>query len=108
MVIHDAHQAISALKKVLPESFVFVLDTTDRSFIYRSVVSEELERSIIEFDRSHGIDVLSRKAQIYINKHGANTIGFKSIGTNTYLGFCSNENHPESYLSEAKRILESE
>ena len=108
MVIHDAHQAISALKKVLPESFVFVLDTTDRSFIYRSVVSKELELSIIDFDRSHGIDVLSRKSQVYINKHGENTIGFKSIGSNTYLGFCSGENHPESYLTEARRILESE
>ena len=88
MIIQEAYDKISLLKKVLPKAFVFVIDTTDRSFLYKSEEFTICEQTVLSIDASLGIDKLSKKSGYHLNNHDFSLFGFKNIGTNTYLGFC--------------------
>ncbi|MEM7299008.1 MAG: hypothetical protein AAF391_12170 [Bacteroidota bacterium] len=101
MVIHDAHKTINALKQALPGSFVFVLDTTDRSFLYKSKTHEICQKAIIDIDKELGIEILSREEGHYIRSCGDFMVGFRMIGSNTYVGFCM----PEDFRHESDSFL---
>ena len=87
MVIFDTHQKIDALKQMLPEGFVFVIDTTDRSFVYKSSTGSECEQRVILLDQLHGIDRLTQASNHYAHKDEKGLIKVKKIGHNTYIGF---------------------
>lgn len=109
MVIHDAHKTINALRQALPGSLVFVLDTTDRSFLYKSVSHEECEKAIIGLDKDLGIEILSRDDGYYMRTWGKFMLGFRMISSNTYVGFCMPEEiRHESNTFLAQQIIESE
>ena len=107
MVIHSAHKMINALRQALPESFVFVLDTTDRSFLYKS--SEDLicEREVLAFDQKEGIDRLLREKNTYLSDIGDRFIALRSLGAHTFLGFCvdAGGRSQEANLERAKQII---
>ena len=109
MVIQDAHKTINALRQALPGSFVFVLDTTDRSFIYKSRSHEECQQVIIGLDKNFGINILSRDEGYYLETFEDFSIGFRMIGSNTFVGFCMPElMRHESDLFQARKIIENE
>ena len=87
-MIHEANKTIKELRLALPKGFVFVLDTTDRSFLYKSSDYKEFEYKIINIDVDFGIDRLTRETGYHINNHNGDLIGLRNIGINTYVGFC--------------------
>ena len=101
MVIQEAYDKISSLKKALPKAFIFVIDTTYRSFLYKSEEFSTCENSVLAFDATQGIDKLSRSEGYHLNDHDSSLVGFKNIGANTYLGFCL----PEKKRKESDHIL---
>jgi len=107
MVIHEAQKAVNSLIKVLPEAFVFVLDTTDRSFLFKSIDNEACEESVIRLDQTHGIDKLSRDGY-HFGHQECSFIGVKNISINTYLGFCLSKAEVErANTLSAEEILKS-
>lgn len=101
MVIQEAYDKISSLKRALPKAFIFVIDTTDRSFLYKSEEFSTCENSILALDATYGIEKLSRNEGFHLNDHDCSLVGFKSIEQNTYLGFYL----PEKNRRESDRIL---
>lgn len=109
MVIHEAHKTINALRQALPRSFVFVIDTTDRSFIYKSGEHTACEKTILQIDQLHGIDILSRKDGFYLEKHNSGLVGIRTISTNTYVGFClPKDHHHLADIAMAEGIIRNE
>lgn len=101
MVIQEAYDKISLLKKALPNAFVFVIDTTDRSFLYKSEEFSICEQIVLSLDASHGIDKLVDQRSHHLNHHDHSLFGLKNIAANTYLGFCL----PEKKQSVNDHIL---
>lgn len=101
MVIQRANQTINELRHALPKGFVFVLDTTDRSFIYKSANFIDLEQKIVAIDKNLGIDQLTRQTGYHLNHHDGDLVGLKSIESNTYVGFCL----PKESLPNHNRLL---
>jgi len=101
MVIQEAYDKISSLKKALPKAFIFVIDTTDRSFLYKSEEFSTCENAVIALDAAEGIDNLSRTDGYHLNHHDSSLVGFKNIASNTYLGFCL----PEKKSKASDHIL---
>ena len=92
----------------MPDAFVFVIDTIDRSFLYKSTDYFASEDRIVRLDQNHGIDALLRKNGYYINRHDYNLVGLKNIGTNTCIGFCMPDHLSEgANVSFAKSIIEN-
>lgn len=55
MIISKVQHAIDSLEHALSEGFIFVLDTTDRSFMYKSVGRPDRSEAIIQIDQIHGL-----------------------------------------------------
>ncbi len=106
MVIYDTHQKIDALKEMLPGGFVFVLDTTDRSFVYKSTISPNCEQKVIALDKVHGIDRLTKTSNQFAHNDVDGLIKIHRIGQNTYIGFCApSGKYSESQTESADRLL---
>lgn len=89
MVISNTHQKIDALKKMVPGGFVFVMDTTDRSFVYKSANNLDYEEQIISLDRTLGIDTLTKFTDFYSHEDDQSIVKLKRIDQNTFIGLCA-------------------
>ena len=106
MIISNTHQIIDALKKIVPGGFVFVMDTTDRSFVYKCSDNPDFEQQVISLDKMHGIDKLTRSTDFYSHEDSGSIVKLKRIGQNTFMGLCATKekiseddwNSAESYL----------
>ncbi|WP_420317834.1 hypothetical protein [Ekhidna sp.] len=106
MIVNNTHQKIDALREIMPEGFVFVLDTTDRSFIYKSKNSPDCEQFVISLDQVYGIDGLTKDQNSYTHHDEKTIIKLQKIGGNTYLGICtSNDNNSLEKLSLAENYI---
>ncbi len=92
MIISNTHQVIDALKKMVPGGFVFVMDTTDRSFVYKSSDHNHFEQQVISLDRVHGIDTLTKSTDFYSHDDETSVVKLKRIGQNTFMGLCASKN----------------
>ncbi|WP_436517648.1 hypothetical protein [Ekhidna sp. To15] len=92
MIISNTHQTINALKKIVPNGFVFVLDTTDRSFVYKCSEKPTHEEQVIELDKAHGIDTLTKFNDFYSHEDDNSIVKLKRIGQNTFMGLCASKN----------------
>lgn len=92
MIISNTHQVIDALKKMVPGGFVFVMDTTDRSFVYKSSDNPYYEQQVISLDRIHGIDTLTKSTDFYSHENEKSIVKLKRIGQNTFMGLCASKN----------------
>lgn len=88
MIVYSTHQKIDAIKKILPDGFVFVLDTTDRSFIYKSKESHEGEETVFSMDKFFGIDHLTKFHDLYTHEMEDFVIKLLKMAKNTFLGVC--------------------
>ncbi len=89
MIISNTHQTINALKKIVPGGLVFVLDTTDRSFVYKCSDKPMYEEQVMSLDRIHGIDVLTKFNDFYTHEGEKSIVKLKRIGQNTFMGLCA-------------------
>lgn len=96
MVISETHQKINTLKGLVPGGFVFVLDTTDRSFLFKSKKSPDCEQRVISLDKIYGIDTLTKGSNYYHHEDDTSLVKISKIGDNTFLGLCA----PKKNISE--------
>ncbi|MEQ8906292.1 hypothetical protein [Ekhidna sp.] len=88
MIISEAHQKINALRELVPEGFVFIIDTTDRSFVYKSKESSDCEQRVISLDMDHGIDKLTKSVDFYLHEDETSNVKLSRIAQNTFIGVC--------------------
>ncbi|WP_370090006.1 hypothetical protein [Ekhidna sp.] len=91
MVISDTHQKVNALRELAPDSFVFILDTTDRSFLFKSKESPDCEQRVISLDKVHGIDKLTKTTNYYHHQDDTSDVKISRISQNTYIGLCAQQ-----------------
>ncbi|MEP1035272.1 hypothetical protein [Ekhidna sp.] len=91
MIISNTHQIINALKKMVPGGFVFVMDTTDRSFVYKCSSNPTYEQQVISLDKIHGIDTLTKFTDFYSHEDEKSIVKLKRIGQNTFMGLCASK-----------------
>lgn len=109
MVIHLAFRAINDLRQILPKGFVFVLDSTDRSFIYKSKDYGKYEEFVLRFDQDQGIDLLSKSSDYFEVEQEETTLQVKTLTEHTYIGICVNKkDHTKDDLYRSKERLTSE
>ncbi|MEO9482258.1 MAG: hypothetical protein ABJG47_02385 [Ekhidna sp.] len=89
MIISNTHQIIDALKKLVPGGFVFVMDTTDRSFVYKSSDHPDYEQEVISLDKMYGIDTLTKSTDFYSHEDEKLIVKLKRIDSNTFMGICA-------------------
>ncbi|WP_420576054.1 hypothetical protein [Ekhidna sp.] len=104
MVISKTHQKINTLRDLVPDSFVFILDTTDRSFLFKSKESPDCEQRVISLDKIYGIDTLTRSNDYYNHEDDTSMLKLSRIGQNTFMGLCA----PKENYSEEQWGLVSE
>lgn len=106
MVISEVQHTIDSLEKQFSKSFIFVLDSTDRSFIYKSSNRHDCSDEIVRIDQQHGIDQLMNGLTFLIHEEKNNRLLLKKVDDNSFLGACflSNEYNDE-LLGRAKEIL---
>ncbi|WP_421763253.1 hypothetical protein [Ekhidna sp.] len=88
MIVYSTHQKIDAIRKILPEGFVFVLDTTDRSFIYKSKNDYKSEELVFSIDKFFGIDNLTKNKDFYTHEIENSIVKLLKMAKNTFLGVC--------------------
>ena len=93
MLIETTHEAITKLARILPKAFVFVIDTTDRTFLFKSSEKPECQAMILQLDQDMGIDKLVKKHGYAIQNFHSQEVGLRSLGTNTYVGYCLEKVH---------------
>ncbi|MEO9869860.1 hypothetical protein [Ekhidna sp.] len=89
MTISETHQKINALKSLTPGAFIFVLDTTDRSFVYKSMISPDCEQRVVSLDREYGIDTLTKSSSYYSHDDNQSVVKFKRLSENVFIGVCT-------------------
>lgn len=106
MTISEVQHTIDELEQALPKSFIFVLDTTDQSFIYQSTDKKKCAEKVISLDQQHGIDKLTSDLSHYTIEEEDNTLILKKLSPNSFLGiYLINKEYSLNLLDMAKRIL---
>lgn len=82
---------------MVPDGFVFILDTNDRSFVYKSKDDPSKEERVLSLDQMHGIDQLTKATQQYTFEDKDVVLKLVGIAQNTYLGLCADR---EAYSNE--------
>ncbi|MEP1095064.1 MAG: hypothetical protein ABJG78_08140 [Cyclobacteriaceae bacterium] len=97
---------INALNAIIPDSFIFVLDCTDRSFLYKSSDSKEAIDEILALDQSKGIDNLFDSSEYYDSESALHTYMIKRLSSHTFLGFfVLKEKFSELRIKNAKEFF---
>ena len=106
MLIDTTHEAITKLSRILPKAFVFVIDTTDRTFLFKSSEHAECQAMILRLDQDMGIDRIVKDQGYAIKSFHSQEVGLRSLGTNTYVGYCLDHAKAEFHsLSLAQKVV---
>lgn len=106
MIISEVQLKIDSLELALPRSFTFVLDTTDRTFIYKSVDRKECVDKVLELDRVECIDRLMKDIDFFEWAEGQAILFLRKLSQNTFLGICSHlDEYDSNQLNKAKSII---
>ena len=100
-MITEAHYKISTLRSIIPDEFLFILDITDRSFLYKSKDCPKSEEYLINLDSCHGLDKLTENSDFYSYEKEEEVIKIQKIHNNTFLGICA----PSGIYSEFEWLL---
>ena len=88
MLIHNTDRVVTSLSKLLPDAFVFVIDTTDRTFLFKSSEKSPCQKAILQLDTEIGIDNAAKADGHFVRSFYSREIGMKSLATNTFVGYC--------------------
>lgn len=101
MIVYNTHQKIDALNAIAPESFVFVLDTTDRSFLYKSHNSDRCVDLIFGIDELHDLEKLTSSKTYHSHDEGDAILKIQKTSENTLLGIClSRSDHSDRQVQD--------
>lgn len=94
---------INALNAIIPDSFIFVLDSTDRSFIYKSKECGVAVNEIHSLDRNIGIEDLFINSEYYNSDNESYAYMIRKVSSHTFLGFfASKEKFSDARIRDAK------
>jgi len=97
---------INALNTIIPDSFIFILDCTDRSFIYKSSDCAAAINEILSLDKSKGIDNLFDSSEYYNSESASHSYMIKKLSSHTFLGFfVLKEKFSEQSIKDAKEFF---
>lgn len=83
---------INAINAIIPGSFIFVLDSTDRTFLYKSSDCKEAMDIIVEVDQHKGLESLFSHSRFYSNDCENYFYMIKKISSHTFSGFFALKN----------------
>ncbi len=78
---------IKTLNSIIPDSFIFILDSTDRSFIYRSSNCPNGVNAILNLDKIKGVESLMEEASFYSDESDEHFYMIKRLSNHIFLGF---------------------
>lgn len=78
---------IDALNAIIPDSFIFVLDSTDRSFLFQSSDCPIAIQEIFSIDKLEGIESLFQNSDFYDSDTSEHVYMIKKLSSHTFLGF---------------------
>ena len=78
---------INAINAIIPGSFIFVLDSTDRTFIYKSSDCKQAMDIIVEVDQHKGLESLFATSPFYTVDSESYFYMIKRISSHTFSGF---------------------
>lgn len=88
MLIQDTDRVVTSLSRLLPNAFVFVIDTTDRTFLFKSSDRVHCQNVILQLDSEIGIDKIAKDNGHFFKSFCSKEIGMKSLSSNTFVGYC--------------------
>lgn len=77
---------INALSAIIPESFIFVLDVTDRSFIYQSSECPSAVNKILAVDKQMGMDTLFDTSEYFNLEKDDHFYMIRKLSDHTFMG----------------------
>ena len=105
-MIERIQGGINALNAIDPNGFIFLLDSTDRSFIYKSSESPMAIESIISLDKEEGIESLAQKHP-YIIENTRHFCAISRLLPHTFFGFfVLLERTTSSRISQVREFFE--
>lgn len=94
---------INALNAIIPDSFIFVLDSTDRSFIYQSSDCPLAIDEILLVDKQQGIENLFETSDFYDSDKEDYSYIIKKLSDHTFMGFfVVKENFSDFRIQDAR------
>ena len=97
---------INALNAIIPDSFIFILDSTDRSFIYQSSDCPLAVGEILALDQQKGIENIFDVTEFYDTDNSDHFYMIKRISAHTFLGFfVLKEKFSQFRISKAKEYF---
>ncbi len=78
---------IKALNAIIPDSFIFILDSTDRTFIYKSSDCTEAMDEILRLEKEHGIENVVDNKKVYNQESMDHFCMIRQLSGHTFLGF---------------------
>lgn len=78
---------INRLNAIIPESFIFIMDSTDRSFIYRSWNCPDGMKTILDLDQKKGVESLFTKNSLYADENDNHSYMIRRLSNHIFLGF---------------------
>lgn len=106
MIISKVQHTIDSLEHALSKGFIFILDTTDRSFIYKSFGRLDYSDNIVKIDHSYGIDQIMSNKLFHVHKEMDDRLLLKKIETHSFLGiFFTSKEYNSEILNRASNIL---
>ncbi len=99
---------INALNAIIPNSFIFVLDSTDRSFLYKSSDNQSAINEIIELDSTSGIETLFHSSDCIDSNTRDHVYMIRKVGSHTFMGFfVSKGDFSKEQIGRAKDYFKS-
>lgn len=97
---------INALNAIIPDSFIFVMDSTDRSFIYKSSDCLNAVEEIVSLDKKIGMDNLFDTTDYYNSNTSEHFYIIRRMSSHTFLGFfASKHKFSDEKIKNAKEYF---
>lgn len=94
---------INALHAIVPDSFIFVLDSIDGSFIYKSSDCSKAIERITSLDRSNAIENLINSTGVFYEDSDRYSCIIRKLESDAFLGiFVLKEKYSENSIKSAK------
>ena len=98
---------IKALDAIIPNSFIFILDGTDRSFVYSSSDCHVGKQEILDLDRIQGIENLMSDKTFYSVENEKHAYMIKKFSNHMFMGFFARKDKfSPNRISSAKEFFE--
>jgi len=88
MLIDHTEKVVTSLTTLLPGAFVFVIDTMDRSFLFKSGNTNDCQSIVLQLDNEIGIKNIVKNEGRLLTDYCSMEIGIRYLSSNTFVGYC--------------------